>query len=182
MKHLFFTFVFALNAVVAGSTFAEKADSDKPTKVDADQMTYDDVKQINTFTGNVMLTRGTLVMKANKVVVTQDSAGYQFATLTAAPGSLASFRQKRDGGPNLWIEGQAERIVYDGKAELVKLYSKARMRRLESDKPTDEVNGELITYDSRAEFFTVNNTVSGDKPGGGRISAVIQPRAEPKGK
>jgi lipopolysaccharide export system protein LptA len=174
--------VFALNAVVAGSAFAEKADSDKPTKVDADQMTYDDIKQVNTFTGNVILTRGSLIMKASKVVVTQDPAGYQFATLTAAPGALASFRQKRDGGPNLWVEGQAERIVYDGKAELVKLYSKARMRRLEGDKPTDEVSGELITYDSRAEFFTVNNTVSGDKPGGGRISAVIQPRAEPKGK
>lgn len=182
MKRLFFTFLFTLNVIVAGNVFAEKADSDKPTKVDADQMTYDDIKQVNTFSGNVVLTRGTLVMKANKVVVTQDPSGYQFATLTAAPGALASFRQKRDDGPNLWIEGQAERIVYDGKAELVKLYSKAKMRRLEGDKPTDEVNGELITYDSRAEFFTVNNTVSGDKPGGGRITAVIQPRTEPKGK
>jgi lipopolysaccharide export system protein LptA len=171
-----------MGMLIGAHAFAEKADSDKPTKIDADQMTYDDIKQINTFTGNVLLTRGTLVMKAGKVVVVQDPSGYQFATLTAAPGAPASFRQKRDGGPNLWVEGQAERIVYDGRAELVKLYSKAKMRRLDGDKPTDEVNGELITYDSRAEFFTVNNTASGDKPGAGRITMVIQPRSEPKSK
>ncbi|CAN5250999.1 lipopolysaccharide transport periplasmic protein LptA [soil metagenome] len=180
MKQFVFPLLFIFNLAIVNSALAEKADSEKPTKVDADQMTYDDVKQVNTFTGNVVLTRGSLIMKASKVVVTQDPSGYQFATLTAAPGALASFRQKRDGGPNLWIEGQAERIVYDGKAELVRLYSKAQMKRLEGDKPTDEVTGELITYDSRAEFFTVNNTVSGDKPGGGRISMVIQPRTDSK--
>jgi lipopolysaccharide export system protein LptA len=182
MNRFAFTCLFLFGLGASGAALAEKADSDQPTKVDADQMTYDDVKQINTFTGNVILTRGSLVMKGSKVVVTQDPAGYQFATLTATPGALASFRQKRDGGANLWIEGLAERIVYDGKAEVLKLYSKAKMRRLEGEKLTDEVSGELITYDSRAEYFTVNNTVSGDKPGAGRISAVIQPRAEPKGK
>jgi lipopolysaccharide export system protein LptA len=168
---------------MASGVHAEKADSEKPTKVEANQMAYDDVRQINTFTGNVILTRGTLIMKAAKLVVTQDPEGYQFATLTAAPGVLATFRQKRDGGADLWVEGQAERIEYDGKAEVVKLYSKAKMRRLDGQKPTEEVDGEFISYDSRAEFFAVNNTPSGEsKPGGGRITAVIQPRAQAKDK
>ena len=141
------------------------------------------VNQVNTFTGNVILTRGTLVMRAHKLVVSQDPAGYQFATLLAPPGGLATFRQKRDAGPNQWIEGQAERIEYDGKSEIVKLFSKAKMRRLEGTKPTDEVEGEFISYDSRAEFFTVNNTATGvNKPGGGRIKATIQPRSESKDK
>jgi lipopolysaccharide export system protein LptA len=179
----FFLLLLMLYAAVAGHVHAEKADSDKPTNVEADQMVYDDVKQINTFTGNVILTRGTLVMRAHKLIVTQDPAGYQFATLLAPPGGLATFRQKRDAGPNQWIEGQAERIEYDGKPEIVKLFVKAKMRRLEGSKPTDEVEGEFISYDSRAEFFTVNNTSSGEnKPGGGRIKAVIQPRSESKGK
>jgi lipopolysaccharide export system protein LptA len=57
------------------------------------------------------------------------------------------------------------------------------LRRLEGKKVTDEVEGEFISYDSRAEFFTVNNTPTGEtKPGGGRIKAVIQPRTESKGK
>ncbi|RJG07282.1 lipopolysaccharide transport periplasmic protein LptA [Noviherbaspirillum cavernae] len=168
---------------IAGVAHAEKADSLKPTNVEADHMAYDDVKQINTFTGNVILTRGTLIMKGAKLVVTQDPAGYQYATLWAAPGKLATFRQKRDGGPDLWMEGHAaDRIEYDNKTEVAKLYSKAMVRRLEGTRATDEVQGEFISYDSRAEFFTVNNTATGEsKPGGGRIKAVIQPRTENKG-
>ena len=175
--------VLLLGVALIAPAHAEKADADKQTDILADQMAYDDVKQINTFTGNVILTRGTLLMKANKVVVTQDPAGYQFATLYAAPGGLATFRQKRDGGPDLWMEGQAERIEYDGKLEVVKMFSKAKMRRLEGSKPTDEVEGEFISYDSRAEFLSVNNTAAGtSKAGAGRVKAVIQPRTEPKAK
>lgn len=179
----FFLLLWMLGAIVAGNAQAEKADSEKPTNVEADQMAYDDVKQINTFTGNVILTRGTLIMRAYKLIVTQDPAGYQYATLLAPQGGIATFRQKRDGAPNQWVEGQAERIEYDGKSEMVRLYSKAKMRRLEGTKPTDEVEGEFISYDSRAEFFTVNNAPSGEnKPGGGRIKAIIQPRTESKDK
>jgi lipopolysaccharide export system protein LptA len=183
MKRFLSLSLLLLSMAFTSSVHAEKGDFGKPTNVEADQMAYDDVRQINTFSGNVVLTRGTLLMRAAKLVVTQDPAGYQFATLTAAPGALATFRQKRDGGPNLWIEGEAERIEYDGKADLVKLFSKAKMRRLDGTKPTDEVEGEFISYDSRAEFFAVNNTPSGEsKPGSGRIKAVIQPRADTKGK
>ena len=178
----FFLLPFMLMTIIAGNVHAEKADSDKPTNIEADQMAYDDVRQINTFTGNVVLTRGTLVMKAYKLIVRQDPAGYQFAMLLAKPGGLATFRQKRDSGGDQWVEGQAERIEYDGKAELVKLFSKAKMRRLEGDKPTDEVEGEFISYDSRAEFFSVNNTATGEsKSGSGRIKAVIQPRTQTQG-
>lgn len=177
-----FCVLFSLFASITVA-HAEKADSTKPTNVEANQMEYDDVKQINTFTGNVVLTRGTILMKANKMVVTQDPSGYQYVTLYAPPGGLASFKQKRDGGPDQWIDGQAERIEYDDKAEIMKLFSKARMRRLEGSKPTDEVEGEYISYDTRAEFFTVHNTANGEsKQGGGRIKAVIQPRTEKKDK
>lgn len=166
----------------ASAAFAEKADATQPTNVEADQMAYDDVKQVNTFTGNVVLTRGTLIMKAQKMIVTQDPAGYQYATLLAAPDGLATFRQKRDGGPDLWVEGEAERIEYDGKTEIVKLFSKAKLTRLEGTKVTDQVEGAFISYDSKAEFYTVNNMATGEsKPGGGRIKAVIQPRNDAKG-
>lgn len=164
-----------------GDVYAEKADADKPTNIEADQMSYDDVKQVNTFNGNVLLTRGTLNMKADKLVVTQDAAGYQSAMLYGRPGALASFRQKRDGGPNLWVEGRAERIEYDGKTDMVKLYSNAKLRRLDGAKLTDEVSGETISYDSRNEFFSVNNAPSGaGKSGTGRVTVVIQPHSEIK--
>ena len=170
-----FSLILAIAAMP--SVHAEKADSNKPTEIDAEKLAYDDVKQVSTFAGAVVITRGTLIMKAERAVVTKDPAGYQYVTLFAAPGALATFRQKRDGGVDLWVEGQAERIEYDDKTENAKLFSKAKMRRLDGTKPTDEVQGEFISYDSRAEFMAVNNTATGEsKPGGGRIRAVIQPR------
>lgn len=167
--------IIALCGAAAGTAFAEKADSNKPTEILADSLFDDDVRQIRTLTGNVILTRGTLLMKAGKAVVRTDPEGYQFATFTAAPGSVATFRQKRDGG-DLWVEGQAERIEYDNKNEIVKLFSKAKLARLEGSKVTDEVEGAFISYDSRKEFFAVENTASGEsKPGAGRVKMVIQP-------
>src|SRR3569623_151138 len=122
MNRFFLLFLLMLNIAAMGSVHAEKADADKPTNIEANQMAYDDVKQVNTFTGNVILTRGSLNMKADKMVVTQDPAGYQYATLYAGSDSLTTFRQKRDGGPNLWIEGEAaDRIEYDNKTEVAKL-------------------------------------------------------------
>jgi len=181
MNRLFPAVLLLIGFATASTSFAEKADATKPTNVEANHMEYDDVKQVNVFTGNVVLTRGTILMKGGKMVVTQDPQGYQYVTLYAPTGGLASFRQKRDGGPDQWIDGQAERIEYDDKAEIMKLYSKARMRRLEGSRVTDEVQGEFISYDTRAEFFTVHNTSNGDsKAGGGRIKAVIQPRNDKK--
>jgi lipopolysaccharide export system protein LptA len=169
----------ALLLCAGGLAQAEKADSYKPTEIKFDQVDVDDVKQIRTFTGNVVLTRGTLIMKSAKAVVTQDPEGYQYVTLTSAAGGRATFRQKRDGEGEQWVEGEAERIEYDGKVELVKLFSKAKVRRLEGVKPSDEVEGEFIQYDSRKEFFTVKNTPTGEsKPGGGRGTMVIQPSSK----
>ncbi len=173
----------ALLSMFSGAVLAERADRDKPTNVEADQMSYDESKQVNTFIGNVVLTRGTLLMRAEKLVIRQDAAGYQYATLFAPAGSLATFRQKRDGGKDLWIEGEAaDRIEYDTKTEVAKLFRKAHIKMLDSGKATDEVEGEFISYDTRAEFYTVNNTANGEsKPGGGRVRAIIQPREKDAG-
>ena len=167
--------LLVLCGAAAGTAFAERADSNKPTTIDADSAELDDVKQVQTLTGNVILTRGTLVMKAGSAVVRQDPQGYQYVTFTAAPGTVATFRQKRDGG-DLWIEGEAERIEYDNKNEVVKLMSKAQLRELEGKRVTKEVIGAFISYDSRREISTIRNTTSGEsKPGGGRVRIQIEP-------
>jgi len=182
MKRIRSWVILLLGVVAASGAQAEKADATKPTNIEANQMAYDDVKQINTFTGDVVLVRGTLTLKAERMVVTQDPAGYQYATLYAKRGEKASFRQKRDGGTDLWIDGEAaDRIEYDTKTEVAKFYLNARVRLLDGPKPTDEVEGDFISYDSKQEFYSVNNTPSGaSKAGGGRIRAIIQPRTETK--
>jgi lipopolysaccharide export system protein LptA len=171
-------FIFALAALcLTTAVHAEKADSSQPTNIEADQMDYDDVKQVNVFTGNVVMTRGTLLVKAGRAVVRQDPEGYQYMIAYAAPGKLASYRQKRDGGEDLWMEAYGERIEYDNKTEIAKFFNRARLKRLEGPKVTDEVNGAYISYDGKTEFFTVHNTQKGvSQPGAGRVKVVIQPR------
>lgn len=170
--------VSTLACTLAGSAMAERADREKPTNIEANQMLYDESKQLNTFIGNVVVTRGTLVMHGEKLILKKDSAGYQFGTLYAPAGGTATFRQKRDGGKDLWMEGYAaDRIEYDTKNEVAKLFKRSRVKMLDGSKVTDEVEGEFISYDTRTEFYTANNTVSGEsKPGAGRVRATIQPR------
>ncbi len=181
-RSIFLALTFtSLGWLVTGTARAEKADRDKPTNVEANQMFYDEAKQVNTFVGNVVLTRGTLVMHAEKLLIKQDGAGYQFATMFAVAGGVTKFRQKRDGGKDLWIEGYAaDRIEYDTKTEVAKLYKNAKVKMLDTGRVTDEVEGELISYDSRTEFYTVSGSTNPDGKGGGRIRAVIQPRVQEK--
>jgi lipopolysaccharide export system protein LptA len=110
---------------------AEKADSTKPTNIEADQM-VDDVRQVKTFTGNVVMTRGTLIIKAGRVVLTTDQYGYEYAVLYAAPGAgeLPPEARRR---PDLWIEGQAERIEYSEQTEVSKLFQRAHIQRMDGN-------------------------------------------------
>jgi lipopolysaccharide export system protein LptA len=161
--------------VVAPPAHPERADRYRPTQVDADRLTYDDVKQESVFSGSVVLTKGTITLRADRLVLQQDPEGYQRGTAT---GKLATFRQKRDGVDE-WVEGQGEEIVYDGKAETVRLSRGAKVRRLEGSRVVDEIDGAVITYDSRTEQFSVDGG-SAQGPaaaaGGGRVRVVIQPR------
>jgi len=170
----------ALLLCAAEPALAEKADSYKPTVINYASMDIDDVKQLTILSGGVKLTRGTLTMTAERAFVKQSPEGFQQVTLFG-DGKKATFRQKRDGAGDQWVEGDADRIEYDEQAELVKMFSKANIRRLEGGKQNDEVQGEFISYDSRKEFFSVRNTATGEsKPGGGRGTMVIQPqRTEP---
>ncbi|MQA41452.1 lipopolysaccharide transport periplasmic protein LptA [Rugamonas aquatica] len=178
MKKLILSATMLLLAVTAAQ--AEKADANKPTTINYDELQIDDVKQIKTLIGNVVLTRGTLLMKSPKAVMTTDPEGYDFVVLTSTAGTPATFRQKRDGAGDQWVEGEAERIEYSNKTDLVKLFSKAKIRRLEGGRLSDEVDGEFISYDSRKEQFAVKNSVTGEsKPGAGRGTMVIQPTIRP---
>ncbi|WP_426115600.1 lipopolysaccharide transport periplasmic protein LptA [Massilia sp. PWRC2] len=169
----------AVTVTVGGAARAERADSSKQTIVDAASITINDVTQTRTLVGNVELQRGTLLMKAGRAIIKSDPEGYVYATFYADPGSLATFRQKRDGG-DIWDEGEAERIEYDNKLEIVKLFSKAKITTVENKRKTQEVQGPYLSYDSRKEVYAVENDVSGTtKADGGRVRMVIEPKLPP---
>jgi len=151
------------------NALAEAADRDKPINLEADSVKVDDAKQISTYSGNVILTQGTLIIRADKLIVREDSAGFQHSTSTGNP---TTFKQKREG-KNEYMEGSAQRIEYDGRMDKVQLYTKAWVKRGE-----DIVHGEYISYDANAEYAEV---IGGAKSSdgtttSGRVHAIIQPK------
>lgn len=166
----------------APAVHAERADKDKPLNIEADNMTYDDLKQQTVFTGHVVATKGTIVIKSDKLVVTQDPQGYQYATGTVAPGTpasdLAYFRQKREGLDE-YVDGTAERIDYDGKQDLTTLTTRGTVRRLQGlSTVMDQVHGSVITYDGQNDFYTAKSGKDVAGPGNptGRVRAMLSPR------
>jgi len=149
---------------------AERADRDKPVTLEADRVEIDDAKKEAIFHGNVTLTQGTLMMKADRIIVKQDADGFQYGI---AYGNQAYFRQKREGVDE-YIEGFADRLEYNGKADKVEMFTDAQLKR-----GADEVRGDYISYNAATEFFQV---IGGGKsvatPGNphGRVRAIIQPR------
>jgi lipopolysaccharide export system protein LptA len=166
-------------ALFAPVAHAEKADQQKPLNIEADNMSYDDLNQKNIFTGHVVATKGTIVIKADRVEVTQDPQGYQYATGTSTGNNLSYFRQKRDGVDE-YIEGNAVRIDYDGKNDFTKLTTRAVVRRLQGlTKVQDEVHGSVITYDGQKDFYTASAGKDQAGPGNpsGRVRAILAPRS-----
>ena len=164
---------FAL-LLLAAPAFAEKADRGKPVNIESDKVTVDDAKQLAVFEGNVVLTQGTLVIRGSRMEVRQDREGFRHGT---SWGNLAYFKQKREGVDE-FVEGWAERIEYDGRADKLQLFQRANMKRNE-----DDVRGDYISYDATTEFFQVigggAKAASTNNPEG-RSRMVIQPKVKAK--
>jgi lipopolysaccharide export system protein LptA len=171
-KHLLHLFsLFAMSATAPA--LAERADRDKPTQIDANRATGEELKQVVVYSGQVVLTKGTLRITGERLELREDPEGYQFAVVMAPRGELATFRQRRDSarpGVEEFIEAAAERLEYDGKAETVRLTGRAQVKRLEDGQVRDEFSGGVITYNMRESRY------SGDGSDGGRTRTIIAPR------
>ncbi len=170
-------FLYAIGLLVlclAQSAMAERADRKKPMHLEADRATVEDVNRkessrITVFTGNVVITQGTMRITADKVIMKEDLNGFKHAT---GLGDLVTFRQKRDGLDE-YVEGWSQRVEYDSKTDKIELFRQARLKR-----GTDEVKGDYISYDMTSEFFKVmgskerGDESSADK----RVRITIQPK------
>jgi lipopolysaccharide export system protein LptA len=167
-------------ALGGGLAHAEKADRNKPMNVEADSLRYDDTKQINIFSGRVVLTKGSIIIRGARVEVRQDAGGHQYGLVTAEPGNLAFFRQKREGLDE-YIEGEGDIIEYDGQADTVKFLKSAQLRRYRGVTLADELSGGVIVYNNTTDVFSVDGAQGKAKPGVpvGRVRAVLSPKQDP---
>ena len=157
-------------ALGAAPAAAEKADLDKPTQIEANRMSADEVRRVTTFEGNVVLSKGTIAVHADRIVVRQDAEGFQHTTATGSP---VRFKQRMDAKEGekegRWMDGEALRIEVDDRKQTIELFEKARVNR-----GGDEVAGNYIFVDQRTDFYSVS---AGPGAPQGRVRATIQPKA-----
>jgi len=170
--------IIAALLLVAVPACAQSPDRNQPVNIDADKVTVDDRNKIHVFEGSVVLTQGTMMLKGDKIVVTQDAAGFHNGVATAGSGRLVFFRQKRvsDGA---WVDGEAERIEYNSQSERAKLFNRAQVQST-----GNLVRGQYIEYDVATENYFVTDAPGrsdGSKtPSGNRVHVTIQPKSSDK--
>ncbi len=177
-------FLLCLISLFAGqctNAWAEKADKNKPMNAEADALRYDDLKQTYLLTGNAVITKGSMILRGAQIDARTDPEGFQFGTAIEKNGKLAFFRQKRDvpkGAVEEWIEGEAETLYYDGKADTVTLTKNAVLRRYRGSVVSDEAQGGQIVYDNVTDVFNVVGGAGNASPSNptGRVRAMISPK------
>lgn len=156
-----------------GAVQAERADRAQPMSAEADALRYDDANKTSVFTGKVVITKGTILIRGARVEVRQDLQGNQFGLITGTP---AYFRQKREGLDE-FIEGEALRIEYDSKADTVRFSGNAVLRRYKGTVLNDETSGGVIAYNNTDDTFSVDGGGTSRTPTNpsGRVRAMLTP-------
>lgn len=167
-----------LLAVLPAAAHAEKADRDKPLNIEADSLVHDELKQISVFKGRAVLTKGTMVMRGERIEIRQDPDGYQFGVILPEANKRAFFRQKREGLDE-YMEGEGLRIDYDGRADQVIMSDQAEVRRYRGAVLADQMTGKRIVYNNLTDVFTIDGQKAGEtgKSTGGRVRATLAPRS-----
>lgn len=170
--------IAAALAVQTLPAHAEKGDRLKPMVFTSNQRgVVDAVNQRTELIGDVVITKGTLLLRAEKVDVRETRDGFAQAYASGKAGQPVSFRQARDT-PGEAIEGVADQLEYDTKTETVRFIGNATVRRTRGAAVADEVTGAVIVYDSRTEIFTLEGGHASPNPNG-RTRIVMMPRALP---
>jgi lipopolysaccharide export system protein LptA len=164
-------------AFVLAPAQAERADRLKEMNIVSDRGgKLDQQNRFAEVEGNVVITKGTILMHADRVQVRQSAAGYDTAIAFGANGRPATFRQKRDGADE-YIEGEADRLEYDARTDTVKFVTNAVVRRLRGATVTDEISGNLITYDGTSQVSSVSGGANPTPANPtGRVRVTLTPR------
>jgi lipopolysaccharide export system protein LptA len=149
---------------------AERADREKPIRYSASSLDGNETDQTVFLSGKVEIVQGTIVLKADNVVLKQQADGSYNVSATGKP---VYFRQKMDNSDE-FVDAQAQRIEYLGSKELVELYDQGWIKR-----GKDELRGNFLTYSSSNGAFAGRGIwppPATATASDARVSGVIQPK------
>ena len=165
--------LFALSLVaallVAVPAQAEKADRSKPMVFTFDKQGSTDLATQVELIGNVVITQGTMLLQADRVNAKQTPDGYWQLFALSPSEKQVNFRQARDT-PGEFVEGVADQVDYDTKADSVRFAGNAVIRIM---------RGSLVTSQTSAPLLVCNNRTGQCELGAGdngRGRLMILPR------
>jgi lipopolysaccharide export system protein LptA len=180
-QHPFRTLVLALAGAACWAApwaHAERADRNKPMVIEADgQARMDYQQQVLVYSGNVVISQGTMLVRAERVELRETPDGYRTAVAVGTAAKPASWRQRRDGLDET-VEGTAAQIDFDGRANTLRLRGNSAVRRVRAGSVVDEVTGAIIIWDNNKELFTVEGGAPTPGNPSGRIRNVFTPPPE----
>ena len=164
----------ALLASVAAPIAAQSGDANQPIRIQANAATLDDRKNVAVYTGNVIITQGSMRLTGSRVTLTLDSAGEVQKLLST--GSPATFRQTPAGGKQ--VDTRALTIEYHADTERVVLIEQAFL-----EQAGNTFQGQRVTYDIQRQVVDAGRATAADGESDERVEIIIQPRsrtAEPE--
>ena len=144
-----------LGFLITPSAHAEKADQDKPVILEAEKVSVNDVKQIYDLNGQVLLIKGSIIVTGEDGHIEVDPQGYEFVDVVGTPEAVASFRQRREGLADEFMQGRGKQVTYDAKTEFLTLTGDASLKRLLTMQMLDQLKGWKIEYDDVKQYYQV---------------------------
>lgn len=154
--------------LLSGSAWGLKTDSDQPIYLEADSADIDDANNRSIYSGNVIVTQGTIRLTGDKVIVIQKpegKGGDQFY----ASGNPSTFRQEIEGKPGEFVRGKAKKIEYQSDSELLFLIDGAHLTQ-----EGDSFSSDRITYDREKSILKGGSAAKGKQ----RIHMTMQPKKD----
>jgi lipopolysaccharide export system protein LptA len=162
--------------LIGNLAHAEKADQDKPIILEAEKVSVNDVQQIYDLKGQILLIKGSIVVTGEDGHIQVDPEGYEFVDVKGSTDATASFRQRREGPADEYMQGRGAQVTYNAKTEVLTITGDASLRRSLNMQMLDQLQGWKIEYDDITERYRVMppaNVKPGDLP---LARAILSPR------
>ena len=169
-------FILIANLGAVGFSHAEKADQDKPIILEAKKVSVNDVKQIYDLNGQVLIIKGRILVTGEDGHIQVDPEGYVFVDVKGTPDATASFRQRREGPADEFMQGLATQVNYNAKTEVLTLTGDAKLKRLLNMQMLDQLRGWKIEYDDVKQYYKVTPPKDAKPDDLPLARAVLSPR------
>tara|TARA_R110000796_G_scaffold5833_4_gene21369 strand:+ start:10314 stop:10853 length:540 start_codon:yes stop_codon:yes gene_type:complete len=161
----------------AASAIALPSDSSQPIRIQANAATLDDKRNTAVYTGNVIITQGSMRLAGSRVTLTTDASGQLNKMVTQ--GGPATYQQTPEANKPP-VKARAQTIEYYAADERVVLIDNAFL-----EQSGNTFQGDYVSYDIPAQVVDAGrsgSTGSGaSSNGSGRIEITIQPRSRGNG-